>query len=41
MLDRTALRSHLEKLESDDDLVKALLVRGDPASRKSHGRFLF
>ena len=41
MLDRTALRSHLEKLESDDDLVKVLLVRGRHASGKSHGRFLF
>jgi hypothetical protein len=41
VLDRIALRSKLEKLESDTELVKVILVRGEPGSGKSHGRHLF
>jgi hypothetical protein len=41
VLDRVALRGKLEKLESDTELVKVILVRGEPDSGKSHGRYLF
>jgi hypothetical protein len=41
VLDRVALRGKLEKLESDTDPVKVILVRGEPDSGKSHGRYLF
>jgi len=41
VLDRMVLRGQLEKLESDDDPIKVILVRGGPASGKSHGRYLF
>lgn len=41
VLDRVALRGKLAKLESDTELVKVILVRGDPDSGKSHGRYLF
>ena len=41
MLDRTGLRSQLNKFELDGELLRVILVRGGPSSGKSHGHFLF
>jgi hypothetical protein len=41
VLDRAALREQLALLESEDNPVKVVLVRGDPDSGKSHTRYLF
>jgi adenosyl cobinamide kinase/adenosyl cobinamide phosphate guanylyltransferase len=41
ILDRLPLREKLALLEPDASPVKVLLVRGEPRSGKSHGRYLF
>lgn len=41
VLDRRTLRQQLSLLESDANSVKVVLVRGDPRSGKSYGRWLF
>jgi hypothetical protein len=41
ILDRVVLRGHIRQLSPADTPLKAIVVRGDPASGKSHGRYLF
>ena len=41
VLDRVNLREQLALLEPDATPLKVLLVRGEPGSGKSHGRYLF
>lgn len=41
ILDRVMLRELLGRLADDDDLLKAVIIRGEPDSGKSHCRHLF
>lgn len=41
VLDRIGLREQLEQLENEMSPLKVVVVRGDPKSGKSHGRYLF
>lgn len=41
VLDRIGLREQLEQIENEMSPLKVVIVRGDPKSGKSHGRYLF
>ncbi|MBL7259237.1 hypothetical protein [Paractinoplanes lichenicola] len=41
VLDRTNLRQQIQRLTPGSAALKVLVVRGDPGSGKSHGRYLF